>query len=174
MKGRLCDKPCCAMHSRKPAERLEGESKAMPGLLIGEVAKQMGLRTSAIRYYESEGLLPKPDRRSGQRIYDASILDRLSLIELAKAAGFSIADIRQLFQAVSRKTPPGPRWRALAARKAEELEETITRAQRMKQVLAMVMKCECPTFQDCAQASRCEDSKQSGQGSHKESRQESR
>ena len=132
----------------------------MTGLLIGEVAKQMGLRTSAIRYYESEGLLPKPARRSGQRIYDASILDRLSLIELAKAAGFSIADIRQLFQAVSRKTPPGPRWRALAERKAEELEETIARAQRMKQVLATVIRCECPTFQDCAQALRCEDSRQ--------------
>ncbi len=85
----------------------------MAGLPIDEVAKQMGVRTSAIRYYESEGLLPKPARRSGQRIYDASILDRLSLIELAKTMGFSIAEIRQLLQGVSRKTPLGPRWRAL-------------------------------------------------------------
>ena len=124
----------------------------MAGLLIGEVAKRIGLRTSAIRYYESEGLLPKPARRSGQRIYDTSILDRLALIELAKAAGFSVAEIRHLLKGFSQKTPPGPRWRALAERKAVELDETIARAHRMKRILDTVITCECPTFSDCAQA----------------------
>ncbi len=123
-------------------------------LLIGEVAKRAGLKTSAIRYYESEGLLPKPLRRSGQRVYDGSILDRLALIDLAKAAGFSVAEIKHLIQGFSRRTPPGARWRALAERKSQELDEAIARAQHMKQVLAMVTKCECPTFDDCVVAMR--------------------
>ena len=123
-------------------------------LLIGEVAKRVGLKTSAIRYYESEGLLPKPYRRSGRRVYDESIVDRLALIELAKTAGFSVAEIKHLVQGFSRRTPPGARWRALAERKTQELDDVIARAQHMKQVLEMVMQCECPTFDDCVHAMR--------------------
>lgn len=52
-------------------------------LAIGEVAGRAGLRASAIRYYEEQGLLPRPRRRSGKRVYDVSVLDRLALIELS-------------------------------------------------------------------------------------------
>ena len=78
---------------------------------IGEVAARSGIAASAIRYYESEGLLATPDRRNGWRVYDESILDQLRLIELAKAAGFSVAEIKRLGSGFSRRTPPGERWR---------------------------------------------------------------
>ena len=54
-------------------------------LRIGEVAERAGLRKSAVRYYEEIGLLPEPDRVSGQRIYDPSILRRLALIDVSPA-----------------------------------------------------------------------------------------
>ena len=76
---------------------------------IGEVAQRADIATSAIRYYEREGLIPKADRRGNARIYGADIFQRLSLIELAKSAGFTIAETRQLVRGVSRGTPPGPR-----------------------------------------------------------------
>ena len=65
---------------------------------IGEVARRAGLATSAIRYYEREGLIPKADRRGNARVYGSDVFDRLALIELSKSAGFTIADIRQLVE----------------------------------------------------------------------------
>lgn len=126
----------------------------MVELSIGEVARKAGLATSAIRYYEREGLLPRASRRSGTRVYDPDILDRLTVIGLAKRAGFTVSEIRQLLRGFSGKTAPGVRWRALAKKKLEELERRITEAQQMKDVLKVVTSCECPTFIDCATASR--------------------
>jgi MerR family redox-sensitive transcriptional activator SoxR len=50
-------------------------------LSIGVVACRVGIRASAIRYYEQAGLLPAPQRRNGQRRCDPDIIDRLALIE---------------------------------------------------------------------------------------------
>ena len=86
----------------------------MAELGIGEVARRAGIATSALRYYESEGLIPLAERRGGRRVYDASILLRLTLIELAKNAGFTIAEIKRL--------------------------------------LRIVMRCDCPSFEDCSRA----------------------
>jgi MerR family redox-sensitive transcriptional activator SoxR len=116
------------------------------------VAKRAGLAASAIRYYEEEGLIPRADRSGGRRVYDESILDRLTLIGVAKGAGFTIAEIKRLLGGFTRRTPPGERWRALARRKSEELDQRIAEAERMKRVLAAVTRCECPTFEDCSLA----------------------
>ncbi len=121
---------------------------------IGEVAKRTGLRASAIRFYEEEGLLPPISRRSGRRIYGEEIFEHLTIIALAQAAGFSIAEMRRLKQGLDRRSAPGARWRALAGRKAAELEAKISAMQRMKGVLEMVMGCACPTMADCAEAAR--------------------
>ena len=126
----------------------------MSELSIGEVATQAGLASSAIRYYESEGLIPRADRRSGRRVYDEQILERLTIIELAKRAGFTIAEIKRLLGGFARKTPPGERWRRLAQDKLQELDERIAEAQRMQSLLRIVTRCECPTFDDCARALR--------------------
>ncbi|MCR9093823.1 MAG: MerR family transcriptional regulator [bacterium] len=124
----------------------------MPVLRIGEVEKRSGIAASAIRYYENEGLLPPPERRSGRRVYDESILARLSLIELAKHAGFSIAEIARLVAGFGRRTPPGELWRRLAKRKLTEIEARIAEAEQMKAVLETVIACRCPTVEDCVEA----------------------
>ena len=125
-------------------------------LRIGEVAQRAGIATSAIRYYEREGLIPVADRRGNARVYGADILDRLALIELAKSAGFTVAETAQLVRGTSSRTPPGPRWRAQAQQKLEEVEERIAQAERMRVVLQMLMRCECPTFEDCTSAAERE------------------
>ena len=95
----------------------------MAELRIGEVARQAGIATSAIRYYEAEGLIPRTIRRSGRRVYDESMVQRLALIDLAKKAGFTVAEIKKLLRGFSSRTPPGDRWRTLAATKLEQIEE---------------------------------------------------
>ena len=122
----------------------------MSELTIGDIAKRAGIAASAIRYYETEGLLPKPRRRSGRRAYDADVLDRLALIEVAKRAGFTVAETHELLSGFTRKTTPGQRRRSLAKAKLKELDGRIAEAERMRNVLALLVGCECPTLDDCA------------------------
>lgn len=69
-------------------------------LTIGQLAKQVGLRPSALRYYEDEGLLTPDDRsESGYRLYGAGAEQRLHLIQRAQRLGFALADIRTLLDA---------------------------------------------------------------------------
>ena len=124
----------------------------MKSLSIGQVAKRVGIAASAIRYYESEGLLPPAERRSGRRVYDERVVERLAIIHLAKGAGFTVAEVKRLLGGFARRTPPGERWRTLAERKLEELDGRIAEAERMKRVLRAVMRCECPSFTDCSRA----------------------
>lgn len=122
----------------------------MSDFRIGQVAAQSGVAASAIRYYETQGLLPKAVRRAGQRIYDAEVLQRLTVIELAKEAGFTIAEMKQLLKGLSMRSPASQRWKKLAKTKLKEIDQRIERAHRMKQVLEGVSGCDCPTLRDCA------------------------
>ena len=126
----------------------------MAELTIGRVAARSGVAASAIRFYEAEGLLPKPARRGNWRVYDDSILDRLALLELAKSAGFTMAEIKQLLAGFARKTPPSGRWRSLTRAKLAELDARIAEAERMKAVLRTLTRCACPTLEDCGRAMR--------------------
>lgn len=68
-------------------------------LTIGQLAKQMGVRTSTLRYYEKEGLIA-PDGRSesGYRLYQPKAAEKIQLIQRAQRVGFSLADIRALLK----------------------------------------------------------------------------
>lgn len=67
---------------------------------IGQLARQVGVRTSTLRYYEQEGLLPPSGRsEAGYRLYDAAAEQTLRFIQRAQRLGFSLADIRTLLKA---------------------------------------------------------------------------
>ncbi|HXI86143.1 MAG TPA: MerR family transcriptional regulator [Parvularculaceae bacterium] len=122
----------------------------MSALTIGEVGRKTGLATSAIRYYERSGLLPKPARISGQRRYEIEVLGRLEMIRIAREAGFTIAETKLFLAGFSPDVRPSARWQALATRKLEEIDATIARAKHMKKILAVNFKCGCGTIDDCA------------------------
>ena len=120
-------------------------------LTISAVARRAGLRPSAIRYYESVGMLPAPRRASGQRRYDASVLNRLAVIQLAQHAGFTVAEITSLFADFAPETPASERWQALATQKLSEVEALILRAQEMKHLLEeCLLRCRCLSLDECA------------------------
>ena len=122
----------------------------MDEMTIGQVAREVGIRPSAIRYYESAGLLPKPRRSSGQRRYGPDVLLRLRGIRLAQRAGFQIREIRRLFSGFPAAARPSERWRALARDKLAELDELIDGLQRMKELLEEGIRCRCTKLEDCA------------------------
>jgi MerR family redox-sensitive transcriptional activator SoxR len=121
----------------------------MVELTISEVARQAGIRASAIRYYESMGLLPLPQRVSGQRRYQADILRRLAFIQAAQSVGFSVAEMKTLLHELDGDTPLSIRWQSLAQRKLAEVDALIERAQRMKLMLENGLHCTCPDIEQC-------------------------
>ena len=118
-------------------------------LTIGEVARQAGLHTSAIRYYEDVGVLPRPQRTHGHRRYSRRVFQQLAFIQLAQAAGFSMAEIQTLVSGFDETAPLGVRWRTLAEQKLAELEVLITRAYGMKRVLEEGIRCQCLNLDEC-------------------------
>ena len=122
----------------------------MPQLTISQVARQIRLRPSAIRYYERIGLLPRAERLSGQRRYDASVLYRLAIIQRARQLGFSLSEIRHLFFGFRDVTRPSVRWRTLAERKLAELDQLMDGIKAVRTLLKRLMtNCHCDTLDQC-------------------------
>jgi MerR family transcriptional regulator, redox-sensitive transcriptional activator SoxR len=121
-------------------------------MTIGELSKRSGLRTSAIRYYESIGLIPAPVRRSGRRDYATSGADHLRVVQCARACGFTVAQTRQLLRAF--EAPESARWRTLAESKIRELETRIAEAREMTRVLKRMRNCSCGTVVECGRRLR--------------------
>ena len=122
----------------------------MPQLTISQVARQIRLRPSAIRYYERIGLLPRAERLSGQRRYDDSVLYRLAIIQRARQLGFSLSEIRRLFFGFRDVTRPPERWRKLSQRKLAELDALMDGIKAVRALLRKLMrKCHCDTLDQC-------------------------
>lgn len=122
-------------------------------LTIGQVAARAGLNASAIRYYESQGLLPSPPRLGGKRVYDASIFERLAVIGLARLAGFSLAETRVMLSTV-RPGGPAPAWRQSAKTKRMEIDRQMRSLEVTKYVLTNLAQCRCGSLDECARAFR--------------------
>ena len=105
------------------------------------------MRKSAIRYYEERGLLPEPERVSGQRVYDRGILRRLAVIDVSQRAGLSLDEIREIVDAGS--APVSEQLQGLAARKLPEVEALIARAEAMRDWLKTAQACGCETIDEC-------------------------
>jgi len=115
---------------------------------IAEVAHRSGVPASTLRFYEEKGLIASVGRKGLRRQFDAAVFERLALIALARAAGFSLEEIAALYAPDGR---PQINRQALSA-KAEELDRTIVRLRAMRNGLRHAAVCrapshfECPTF----------------------------
>lgn len=120
----------------------------MRQLGIGELARQVRMRPSALRYYESIGLLPEAARVGGRRVFPATAVRRLALIRMAQRAGFTLAEIRELLE---RGTGRGAtrQWRALAEHKLPQLDRLLEETGRLRDAVAECLECGCMDFEGC-------------------------
>src|SRR5690349_10913390 len=127
--------------------RNERSNKAT--LSIGAVAKRTGLRVSALRYYESVGLIPSARRVSGRRVYDETVFSSIALVRLAQDAGFTVAETRRLLSGFDPSTPASARWQTMARRKLTDVEQRIEQAERMRALLERLLECRCKSLEEC-------------------------
>ncbi|MEU3987868.1 MerR family transcriptional regulator [Streptomyces platensis] len=115
---------------------------------IGDLAQRVRVRPSALRYYESIGLLPTARRVGGRRVYPASTVRRIALIKMAQQARFTLAEIRQLLDTAPDRGVTR-QWRALAERKIPELDHFIQETQALRNAVADCLACGCMNFDSC-------------------------
>ena len=117
----------------------------MKTLDISEVARRSGLPASALRFYEEKRLIASTGRRGLRRLFDAGILERLALIVLGRAAGFSLDEIARMF------APDGrPRInREMLATKAAQLDKTIRKLGALRDGLRHAAACPAPSHMEC-------------------------
>jgi DNA-binding transcriptional MerR regulator len=120
----------------------------MRDLDISEVAKRSGVPASTLRYYEERGLIAAIGRRGLRRLFDPGVLERLDLIALGRAAGFSLDDILPMVRPDT--APRIDRSRLLD--KADELDRMIRRLGMLRDDLRHAAACpepdqlQCPKF----------------------------
>ncbi|MGA2813117.1 MAG: MerR family transcriptional regulator [Candidatus Acidiferrum sp.] len=118
---------------------------------IGQLAARANLNPSAIRYYEKQGLLPRPQRQGNQRRYPPEALNRILLIRFASAMGFTLTEIKLFLSGIKENSSPGPRWRKLAQRKLSELAVSMRRTRRLQSLLTHLLDCRCTSLEICVQ-----------------------
>jgi MerR family transcriptional regulator, copper efflux regulator len=111
------------------------------GLKIGEVSKLSGVGIEALRFYEKSGLLEKPGRtESGYRVFDESVLERLSFIKKAQVLGFTLDEIRELIAHKRRGENPCGEVRSIVKGRLDELNERIAQMTQYRDELAAALK----------------------------------
>lgn len=112
---------------------------------IGVVAERSGVPASTLRFYEEKGLIRSTGRNGLRRRFGPDILDRLALIALGRAAGFSLDEIGSMFAPNGR-----PRIaREMLAAKADELDLTIRKLDAMRDGLRHAVACKAPSHLEC-------------------------
>lgn len=119
-------------------------------LSIGEVAARTGHTPSGLRHWESVGLLPPPPRVGGKRRYPPTVLDRIAVIDLARRAGLTLAEIRVVVEGVAAGTSPPEQWAAVVHEKLADIDALIARARATRELLEALRRCDCPTLEECA------------------------
>jgi DNA-binding transcriptional MerR regulator len=119
----------------------------MSYLDIAEVSRHSGLPASTLRFYEERRLIKSAGRRGLRRLFDASVLQQLELIALARAGGFALDEIAGMFAPDGR--PKIDRKQLLS--KADELDHVVRRIKAMQAGLRHVAACPAPSHLECPQ-----------------------
>ncbi|MDJ0771080.1 MAG: redox-sensitive transcriptional activator SoxR [Ilumatobacter sp.] len=119
-------------------------------LTIGEVAQRAGVATSALRFYEDQGLIRSERTDVGHRRYPAEVLRRVSFIRTAQRVGLRLDDIRSALASLpDERTPTAKDWERLAASWRPRLDDQIALLIRLRDQLDECIGCGCLSLDSC-------------------------
>lgn len=123
----------------------------MARLMIGELAERSGTAPSALRFYESKGLLSSERTSGGQRVYERSTLRRVAFIRAAQRVGLSLEEIAAALDTLpSRRTPTAEDWARLSASWRAKLDQRIDELHRLRDELDSCIGCGCLSLKVCS------------------------
>jgi DNA-binding transcriptional MerR regulator/copper chaperone CopZ len=153
------------------------DTRATPAkrLTIGELARQTGVGVETVRFYESEGLLVKPEKPLGSiRTYPQEAIDRLSFVHQAKNIGFTLREIRDLIALRDDPDADAAAVRGRTMAKLADVEEKVEQLERMRATLRdLLSHCpgrgdlgSCPIMQALSVTKASEPKTERGKGKH--------
>ena len=135
------------------------------GLTIGEVADRTGLATSAIRFYEAEGLVHPVRNSGGQRRFDRGDIRRLSFVQIAQGLGFSMREIRAWLERLpDSRTPTKADWTRISRQIAKDLDTRMAQMALMRERLDSCIGCGCLSLKSCALYNPRDNARRNGAG----------
>jgi DNA-binding transcriptional MerR regulator len=110
-------------------------------LTISALARRVGLRPSAVRYYERRGIVPRPARLpNGYRVYDETAVTYLRLVRSAQNLGITLKGVRPLVQLVQRQSRPCERVHALVTSRLQEVEAAMVELELLREQLRALVR----------------------------------
>ena len=120
-------------------------------LTIGEMAERSGVAPSALRYYESQGLISSTRTTGNQRRYERAMLRRVSFIRSAKRVGLSLEEITEALSTLpGGRTPTKADWSRLSATWRGRINDQIERLERLRDRLDSCIGCGCLSLNRCS------------------------
>ena len=120
-------------------------------LTIGEVAARSGVATSALRFYEEEGLICSERTSGNQRRYQRPVLRRVAVIRAAQTLGLPLKEIRSALDRLpDGRTPNKEDWASLSRSWRNQLEERIEALEKLKEDLTGCIGCGCLSLRTCS------------------------
>ena len=119
-------------------------------LTIGEVAARSGVATSALRFYEDQGLIRSARTNSGHRRYPRAVIRRVAFIVFAQKIGLSLEEIRsELARLPHNRVPERSDWAALSGSWTKRIRERIAELERLEAGLTNCIGCGCLSLDRC-------------------------
>ena len=120
-------------------------------ITITELAERSGVAPSALRYYESLGLVSATRTSGNQRRYRRSALRRVAVIRVARTMGVSLRELQGAFKTLPKGRDPTPDdWERLSGRWRDELTSRIATLERLRDQLSSCIGCGCLSLDRCA------------------------
>lgn len=120
-------------------------------LTIGELAARADVSTSALRFYDAQGLIAARRTSGNQRRYERSVLRRVAFVRSAQQVGLTLEEIKQALATLpSERTPTKADWERLSRQWRARLDERIRELETLRDQLTSCIGCGCLSLQRCA------------------------
>lgn len=119
-------------------------------LTMGEVVKRSGFASSALRFYEAEGLIAATRTSGGQRRFRRDVLRRLAFIRAASNIGLTLEEVRQeMSRLPDGRVPTRADWQRISRHWRGRIDDQITALERLRDGLDSCIGCGCLSLQRC-------------------------
>jgi MerR family redox-sensitive transcriptional activator SoxR len=134
-------------------------------LTIGEVAERAGVATSALRFYEKEGLIASTRTEGGQRRFHRDVLRRIAFVRAAQRVGLSLDEIRAALSSLpDGRNPTARDWERLSRSWRPLLDRRIAEMEHLRDRLDSCIGCGCLSLKACALSNPHDIAAQHGSG----------